>query len=519
MTVQEIDGELFVDSGYGLKQVADLVGNLAYLYDGGVVQLTEEEMHELEHDEAGFPIDTEDEEEFVAGVFANEAVAPLLIYREFTKDMKGLDASQEEFWRVWLEYAKDNGLDNYDAMKVVDTFASTLVRDHIWNKQHPSGRSMEFIMNYTGVDNLVSLITPYHLEGINVDELQEKLLEIERYIDFIESSADVKTDQTESRNQINRLKSLFPIIEDAIYNQTIKDEQNPFSPDTKQGRTYPIFMGGYNLLESFAAESVWRCSLCNMELEETDDVEQRKKRHDDFHKDESIEKGGRQRNWTFGEVDWTLQEPSTKTSLYENYIEEVAEELYWDLTDGVVSWEDITNEMRADVKKYVVDNLRMPFTSWKKLLPIKGSTNATEGGWGSGRKDHQQWMNPTERFDDQVESEDMYRNKFLPFQIEESTNPYLEEYNKAFELEKWDEEDKEKMKGIDPETGYPTDFKSWWEGDEDPEKYDYGTMENIQHLLEMEHEIDWLGTASIPSLDWDSNKDIGADWQKGGESW
>ena len=71
MTIEEIDGELWIDSGYGLKQVADLVGNIAYLYDGGVVQLTEEEMHELEHS---------DEE-----LISVEAVAPLLIYKEFTK--------------------------------------------------------------------------------------------------------------------------------------------------------------------------------------------------------------------------------------------------------------------------------------------------------------------------------------------------------------------------------------------------------------------------------------------------
>jgi hypothetical protein len=71
---------------------------------------------------------------------------------------------------------------------------------------------------------------------------------------------------------------------------------------------------------SFAdeVEKVWRCNLCNMELAETDDVEQRKKRHEDFHKDESVGKSGaRQRNWTFGTVDWTLKDSTTKTDLYE----------------------------------------------------------------------------------------------------------------------------------------------------------------------------------------------------------
>ena len=71
---------------------------------------------------------------------------------------------------------------------------------------------------------------------------------------------------------------------------------------------------------SFADEvkKVWRCNLCNIELEETDDVKQRKQRHEDFHKDESAGKAGsRQRNWTFGKVDWTLEDSSTKTDLYE----------------------------------------------------------------------------------------------------------------------------------------------------------------------------------------------------------
>ena len=50
-SIVEIDGELFVDSGYGLKQVADLNGNIAHLYDGGIIQLTDDELHELEHPE------------------------------------------------------------------------------------------------------------------------------------------------------------------------------------------------------------------------------------------------------------------------------------------------------------------------------------------------------------------------------------------------------------------------------------------------------------------------------------
>ena len=95
MTIEEIDGELWIDSGYGLKQVADLVGNIAYLYDGGVVQLTEEEMQELESEHFDpFPLPSEDEMEIhyeedqqTGGIhdypYSGEAVAPLLIYKDF----------------------------------------------------------------------------------------------------------------------------------------------------------------------------------------------------------------------------------------------------------------------------------------------------------------------------------------------------------------------------------------------------------------------------------------------------
>ena len=77
-------------------------------------------------------------------------------------------------------------------------------------------------------------------------------------------------------------------------------------------------------VENISFDDVWRCNLCNMELEETDDIEQRKQRHEDFHKDESVGKAGaRQRNWTFGKVDWTLKKPSTKTDLYEGYDEKL----------------------------------------------------------------------------------------------------------------------------------------------------------------------------------------------------
>jgi hypothetical protein len=58
--------------------------------------------------------------------------------------------------------------------------------------------------------------------------------------------------------------------------------------------------------KSKAKKDTWNCSLCNIELPDDELSEKRKKRHADFHKDESIQTGGRQRNWTFGDAEFTL---------------------------------------------------------------------------------------------------------------------------------------------------------------------------------------------------------------------
>ena len=69
----------------------------------------------------------------------------------------------------------------------------------------------------------------------------------------------------------------------------------------------------------------------------------------------------------------------------------------------------------------------------------------------------------------------MNRNKFLTFQIEESTNPYLEEYNKAFELDEWDKEEKELDRF--PQQERPMDKYSPNENE-----YDYDTMKELEGL-------------------------------------
>jgi len=123
-SIQEIEGELFVDTGYGLKQVQDLVGSTAYLYDGGVVQLTEEEMQELESEHFDpFPLPSEDEmeihhgedEDFIAGLSEHpyssiEGVSPdtLKNFDDFMK--RGDSLTDEEVnsmtvsqYRKWLK--------------------------------------------------------------------------------------------------------------------------------------------------------------------------------------------------------------------------------------------------------------------------------------------------------------------------------------------------------------------------------------------------------------------------------
>ena len=50
---------------------------------------------------------------------------------------------------------------------------------------------------------------------------------------------------------------------------------------------------------------------------------------------------------------------------------------------------------------------------WNTTRNGKGRTgNIGEGGNGSGRKFHKQWMNPADKIDS-IKSEDMTKNKFL----------------------------------------------------------------------------------------------------------
>ena len=64
--------------------------------------------------------------------------------------------------------------------------------------------------------------------------------------------------------------------------------------------------GNPQLKEKAEKKDTWNCSLCNIELPNDSDADKRKKRHADFHVDESIQTGGRQRNWTFGDAKFTL---------------------------------------------------------------------------------------------------------------------------------------------------------------------------------------------------------------------
>ena len=50
----------------------------------------------------------------------------------------------------------------------------------------------------------------------------------------------------------------------------------------------------------------WKCSLCNIELPDDELIEVRKRRHADFHIDESVGTGKPKRNWTFGNAKFEL---------------------------------------------------------------------------------------------------------------------------------------------------------------------------------------------------------------------
>ena len=50
----------------------------------------------------------------------------------------------------------------------------------------------------------------------------------------------------------------------------------------------------------------WMCSLCNIELPNDELAEIRKKRHAEFHINESVGTTNKQRNWTFGNAKFEL---------------------------------------------------------------------------------------------------------------------------------------------------------------------------------------------------------------------
>ena len=57
---------------------------------------------------------------------------------------------------------------------------------------------------------------------------------------------------------------------------------------------------------SLVIDRYWKCSLCYIELPDDELIEVRKKRHADFHIDESVGTGRPKRNWTFGNAKFEL---------------------------------------------------------------------------------------------------------------------------------------------------------------------------------------------------------------------
>ena len=57
---------------------------------------------------------------------------------------------------------------------------------------------------------------------------------------------------------------------------------------------------------SLIIDMYWKCSLCNIELPDDELIEVRKRRHADFHIDESVGTGKPKRNWTFGNAKFEL---------------------------------------------------------------------------------------------------------------------------------------------------------------------------------------------------------------------
>ena len=160
-------------------------------------------------------------------------------YKDFLKDNKVLDPDDVGFWQVWILHAKGVGLSQYQTELIIHTFAPYGVGRKVIEESFTSER--------LGVDcpNCGSSNTE-RVEDFTPDTVRGGVGKI-TYAD--QNTKYEKYPERRDRDYIT-------------YNEcfSCRHKWNPSN-------------------ESFAMESVWRCSLCNIELEETDDVEQRKQRH------------------------------------------------------------------------------------------------------------------------------------------------------------------------------------------------------------------------------------------------
>ena len=78
--------------------------------------------------------------------------------------------------------------------------------------------------------------------------------------------------------------------------------------DRKYKQDHLLLCMKCRMRESFSNLKRWKCSLCNICLPDDAESKIRKKRHREFHIDESIGTTKRRRNWTFGKAEFMLVE-------------------------------------------------------------------------------------------------------------------------------------------------------------------------------------------------------------------
>ena len=194
---------------------------------------------------------------------------------------------------------------------------------------------------------------------------------------------------------------------------------------------------------TYTAEAKVECSLCGQSFDE--DNLDGKKRHLDKH-DATIQTASKNKDTR--NVEWVPE--GTYKPLYENLSDEDVKDILEEIRAGGIKFKELSPDVQEELIQYSDDH---KLYMGGKIDPsiFDDESYSTEGGYGSGKNrhgfGHSKWMRGAELNEDIIDAENMHRNQFLPMQVEETKNPFLEEYTKlADEYYYWNRQESEKHK-------------------------------------------------------------------------